>query len=280
MHDIQEKETAGIRYLERPGEGVPLLLLHGIGSNASSFSDMMKLLPGSLRVIAWHAPGYSTSTPLNVEWPVATDYADVLVSFIDELQLQQINVLGHSLGTLIAAAFATAYPQRVRLLILASCANGYGQRTGAVLGGSLAARITDLNALGAQEFSSRRAPKLVFEPCLNPEVVAKVKNNMSLLNPGGYAQAVRMLASGDLESTMKQCTVPTRFIVATRDQITPEAQTIAAARAWSAANNGEDPVIERIDDAGHAVYLQRPSAFAAVVQKLIGGSERPQASLT
>lgn len=268
MDEIQEKEAVGIRYLERAGSGIPMVLLHGIGSNALSFCDLIKALPPGVRVIAWHAPGYAGSTPLDLQWPQADDYARALSVFLHALDIHQINLLGHSLGTLIASAFAVNYADKVRLLVLASCANGYEHRKGDALTGSLAERISDLEALGAQAFAAKRAHRLVYDPQNNPEVVATVQHNMSMIELHGYTQAVRMLAAGDLNSTMKHCAIPTRFIIAERDEITPEQQTLNAASAWAEAN-GQAPVIERIADAGHAVYLQKTAEFAAIVQKMI-----------
>ena len=93
MYDIQQGEAAGIRYLERKGKGTPLVLLHGIGSNASSFSELMSALPDNLRVIAWHAPGYSGSTPLETEWPRAVDYADKLSVVLQALNMSAVDVV-------------------------------------------------------------------------------------------------------------------------------------------------------------------------------------------
>jgi len=230
--------------------------------------DMLNRLPDGIRVIAWNAPGYPGSTALEKDAPVASDYAGALLDFLDAIQIDRVNLVGHSLGTLIGAALAKSNPERIRLLVLASCASGYRAKSGAPLGEKLLSRIADLGTLGADQFAKLRAPRLVFEPQNNPDVVTKVQRNMARVNPAGYTQAVRMLASADLASTMKYCTVPTRFIVAADDQITPESQTLAAAAAWSEAY-GEAATIERIANAGHAVYVQKPAEFANLVMKLV-----------
>ena len=75
-------------------------------------------------MIAWDTPGYGESTPLKKPQPLARDYADALAMFLDVMQIQECCLVGHSLGTLIAAAFVRNYA-RTSALVLASCAMGY-----------------------------------------------------------------------------------------------------------------------------------------------------------
>jgi pimeloyl-ACP methyl ester carboxylesterase len=77
-----------------------------------------------------------------------------------------------------------------------------------------------------------------------------------------------MLASGDLSGTLADIAVPTGFVIGSEDQVTPAAQTDAAAAAVARAL-GTAPPVETIARAGHAVYLQRPAAFAEALTRLI-----------
>lgn len=260
MEPIEEKTAGGISYLERAGSGAAFVFLHGIGSNAGSYADLMRRLPAGQRAIAWNAPGYLDSKPLTMKSPRAEDYADQLAQFLDNLNLGQATIIGHSLGTLMAAAFAACYPKRVTQLMLAACACGYGAAKGEKLPPKAQVRIDDLALQGNQAFARERAPRLVFEPLLNPEIVARVEHDMSLVNPDGYAQAVHMLATGNLEASLSNVQADTRFIIGINDRVTPEQQTLRAVAARSKAD-GLTPEVFRIDQAGHAVYQQKPQEF-------------------
>src|SRR3546814_16252965 len=107
------------------GSGAPLVLLHGIGSAARAFRDQLAVLSAGYRVIAWDAPGYGDSINLPMPQPGAGDYAAALAAFLDALGVTSRHLLGHSLGALMAARFAAAYPQRVRSLTMASIAVGH-----------------------------------------------------------------------------------------------------------------------------------------------------------
>ena len=76
MSAIFQAFGRGFSYLARDGgAGTPIVLLHGIGSNAQSFVPLMQALDGRYPTLAWDAPGYGDSQPLTVDWPDASDYA-------------------------------------------------------------------------------------------------------------------------------------------------------------------------------------------------------------
>jgi len=272
MSELKIQKSDGISFIEREGSGPSVVFLHGIGSNAGSFRSVFDHLPSSCHLLAWNAPGYGDSDPLRPDWPTATAYAEALAKFLKARDLGSVILVGHSLGTLIAAAFARTYPDQVSHLILVSCAAGYGVPVGGDMPASVAARISDLETLGPKDFARTRAPRLVHQPAQYPDVVARVEDAMSKVTRSGYAQAVRMLASGSLNDTLRDLQGPCSFITGTEDQVTPPDQTFAAATAW-AESRGETPGMERIEQAGHAVYMQQPDAFAKTLQHLIASIE-------
>jgi len=261
--------SGDLSYILRSGPGPLVVFLHGIGSNAASFTPLFERLPAELSLLAWNAPGYAGSAPLAGDWPMASDYADKLANLLDHLGHGAVHLVGHSLGTLIAAAFARQFPERVQSLVLAAAAKGYGVPRGGVLPDGVQARLTDLARLGPVAFASARAGNLVHAPEKHPDIVARVEAAMAQVNPQGYAQAVRMLASGDLPGDLAHVAARPGFIIGAQDRVTPMAQTMAAADAWE-AELGSRPTVTEIGDAGHAVYLQRPDAFCAALLDHMG----------
>ena len=104
------------------GSGIPLMLLHGISSGAASWHKQMAL--NGFRVLAWDMPGYGESPMLVVERANAGDYADALAAMLDRAGVWQVVLVGHSLGALVASAFAAKYPERVLHLVLADLGAG------------------------------------------------------------------------------------------------------------------------------------------------------------
>ena len=96
MNEMAPGMAAGLSYLARGGGGdTPIVLLHGIGSNAQSFEPLIRVLSARHRVVAWDAPGYGRSQPLAVAWPDASDYAAALDRLLVELDVARCILVGH-----------------------------------------------------------------------------------------------------------------------------------------------------------------------------------------
>ncbi len=263
MSGWQTHTTGGIEYLDRPGDGPALVLLHGIGSQAASFSTLLPHLDPALRVVAWNAPGYGKSTPLAQDWPVAADYSRALERLLDALGLERVTLLGHSLGTLMGASFAAARRERVARLILAAPALGHGVPRGGTLSSAAQSRIDDLQRLGAEAFAEARAARLLHAPEKNPEALDLVRSTMSKVSLPGYGQAARMLASGRLLDDAERLSVPTDVIVGAEDRVTPPD---GARRAHAALRGAARGRLTLLPEAGHAIYQQAPARFAAALE--------------
>lgn len=92
----------------RPGAGAapPLVLRHGVGSNAASWGAMLAVLDPRMEAMAWDAPGYGNSTPLTAAWPRAAAYATRLEAAMAAVRpagyAQAVRALGS--GNLLADA--------------------------------------------------------------------------------------------------------------------------------------------------------------------------------
>jgi pimeloyl-ACP methyl ester carboxylesterase len=116
---LYERRGAVLRTFEG-GEGPPLLLVHGFGGAAWNFTELAPLLPGR-RLIIPDLPGHGGSSPLPA--PTLTGFADVLAEILEEQLLDApADVLGHSLGGVVALRLAERHPKLVRRLVLAAAA--------------------------------------------------------------------------------------------------------------------------------------------------------------
>ena len=266
MTAIAQRSDLGISYLARDGgDRTPIVLVHGIGSNAQSFVPLMQALDPRHPVLAWDAPGYGASEPLPVDWPDASDYAAVLNRWLAQVGALRCVILGHSLGALIAARFALASRNRTAALFLVSPALGHGIEKGEALPPAVATRISELDRLGAEKFAAARAPGLLADAGSRPEVLAMVEQAMAAVRRPGYDQAARLLAGGRLIEDAAKVDVPTAVIVGAQDRITPPAN----ARRVFAALRGEGHVYREIADAGHAVCQEQPAEVARAIVEIV-----------
>jgi pimeloyl-ACP methyl ester carboxylesterase len=234
--------------------------LHGIGSAAGSFRYQLEALSAGFRAVAWDAPGYGASTPLAIEHPDASDYAASLDAWLGALGIDRCHLVGQSLGTLIAAHFAAEQPTRVLSLTLASIARGHGRLPPSERQRLLSQRLDDLTELGPHGMAAKRGPRL-----LGPEATEAMRRTvieiMARIPAEGYAQAARMLSTGDITADLARLPagLPIQIIVGQADGITPPAGNLEIAAGFPAAS------VHVVPGAGHALYLEKPEEFNRLV---------------
>jgi pimeloyl-ACP methyl ester carboxylesterase len=274
LSSIKECEIATaagrISYLEA-GEGPVLLLLHGIGSGARSWRAQLMALSDKCRVIAWNAPGYDASTAFVTDAPGVQDYAEAIRDFLDTLGISRCDIVGHSLGALIAARFACAFPDYVRSLTLAGCAIGHARLEAAERERLLKSRIGDVEELGPHGMAEKRGPRLVTAAATD-EIRRQVIDTMAAVDPRGYAQASRMLSGGDMLGDLATLSsaLPLQFIYGSADVITPPEVNLRAAAICSHAP------VHVIEAAGHALYVEKAGEFNLLMRSFIGGIDGPR----
>jgi pimeloyl-ACP methyl ester carboxylesterase len=254
-----------IRYREfmgAPTPSPPLVLLHGIGSGSGNW--LHQLTDGSLgRVLAWDAPGYADSTPLKKNEPVAQDYAHMLWAWLDALQIQDVHLVGHSLGCIMAASAAQLQPARVKALTLLAPAQGYASAPMDVREKKRDERLQALAQLGVQKMAEQRAARLLSVQA-DAEQVQLAKHVMSRLNEGGYTQATHMLSAAairpDLQAFRQASAAPIQVACGDQDVITPPKACRELAEFIAA------PYTE-LAGAGHLCALQAPQAIASLLSQ-------------
>jgi pimeloyl-ACP methyl ester carboxylesterase len=268
MTGIRQRSDAGLSYFACDGgEGAPVVLLHGIGSNAHSFVPLTQALAGRCPSLAWDAPGYGESQPLPPAWPDASDYAAALSRLLAGLGISRCVLVGHSLGALIAGRFALLFQRRVAALALISPARGYGVEPGSALPAPVAERIDQLDQLGAPQFAAARAPGLLADPAGRPDVLQAVERSMAQVRRPGYDQAARLLAGGNLIDDARRIDVPCLVLVGAQDRVTPPANV---RRVFDALRGPpRRHAYREIAGAGHALCQEQPDLVAGAIAEFV-----------
>jgi pimeloyl-ACP methyl ester carboxylesterase len=240
------------------GPGLPLLLLHGIGSNARLWAGQFEPFGRTRRTVAWNAPGYRGSDPLPLDWPSPADYAEAALRLLDRLAIDRCVIVGQSLGAVMAVALEAVAPDRVAALVLASPATGYATPPGGNLPPTVAARIDDIRRVGPLAMADLRAPRLLSDGA-SPAARALVREAMAELDPHGYSQAARMLASADLVTAVASVRTSVLTIWGSADVITPPDRCRMVAEAAPGAHMLE------LDGPGHAMPAEAPGLFNSAV---------------
>ncbi len=252
---LYERRGALIRTFEG-GEGPPLLLVHGFGGAAWNFSELAPLLPGR-RLIIPDLPGHGASSPLPA--PTLAGFADVLA----ELLAGPTDVLGHSMGGVVALRLAERHPSLVRRLVLAAAAGISSSTrfaeltialTGIIQPGRIAGRRVGLVA------RSRRVRNLVFGgfEVANPDLLTERAVHGFLRGPTMHTDALGAglaLAADDPRRDLDRVRCPVLVLWGARDKQVPLDDGFEYARRLGAP-------LRVIADCGHLLIGERPDVCA------------------
>lgn len=163
-------------YIEK-GQGKPLILLHGNGENSGYFQGQIDAFSKLYHVYAIDTRGHGR-TPRGEKPFTIRQFAEDLLSFMDEHQIQKAHLLGFSDGGNIAMVFAIAHPDRVDRLIL----NGANLNAGGVkrstqipieIGYRIARRFAGKSDSARQ--NAEMLGLMVNDPNVSPEELAGIQ---------------------------------------------------------------------------------------------------------
>lgn len=112
-------------HVEVYGEGFPLLLLHGFTGDSSTWTPFFPVWGKHSRLIIPDIVGHGkTESPEDINRYRMEATAEDLILLLDHLGIEQVDLLGYSMGGRLALALALLYPERIRKLILESASPG------------------------------------------------------------------------------------------------------------------------------------------------------------
>lgn len=164
----------------------------------------------------------------------------------------------------MATAFAAKHSGRVRGMVLLAPAIGYGSTPREEADAKLRSRLAQLRELGVTGLADTRSKALVSKKA-SCEAVELIRWNMLRLSSEGYAQAARMLSTGDIIDAARQYSGPVLVACGTEDTITPEQKCKQAAAAFA---NGR---YVGLDGLGHASHIEDPLAVNQTIAEFLMG---------
>ena len=103
-------------YYQKFGNGVPLIMLHGITSSSNTWKHVVKTMEKYRTIIALDLRGHGKSDHFSTyKW---LDFSEDIVSIINRFIQEPVEMLGHSLGACVASQIAAIEPNYIRSLIL------------------------------------------------------------------------------------------------------------------------------------------------------------------
>jgi pimeloyl-ACP methyl ester carboxylesterase len=228
-HTLRGSEVGSTRYI-RQGHGHPVILIHGVGMAGSIWAPQIAALSTDFDVVAYDMLGHGGSSRPPADARLS-DYSDQLLSLVEALGLERPNIVGHSMGSLVALEFALNHPARlssVTALNAVYCRTAEQRR--AVLN-----RAEALEGVGDPGSSEGTITRWFGEPVppAMTEQADLVRSLLTSVDPLGYARTYRLFAQSDEahKGRLRELAVPALFMTGEFDPNSSPAMSKAMAKA-------------------------------------------------
>ena len=274
MWDLQRLEvptpSGPVVVHHRPGDD-PLLLLHGVAGSWSTWTPLLRAADGvgGRGLVLVDLPGWGSSPA--PDGPLDLDVvARALTTVLDTLEVDHVDVVGHSMGAFVGMHLAVVAPERVRSLALVS---------GTTVATADAARhpLRGLRTLPA--FTLLRAGLNATGEAARPMLRGLARVGLLPLVAAPVFTHVRRLDASVLDAFVEELR-PTRFTDAAQAAGDYDLGRWRSVSCPVTAIAGRDDVFARVsdlealralvpqvrtvllDDCGHFAHVERPDAVA------------------
>ena len=118
VHHVNVLDSIDIAYVDE-GSGPVVLFVHGLGSNLQAWKKTIDGLKAHHRCIAIDLPGYGKSSGGNLPYGMSF-FADALIGVVEALELEEVSLVGHSMGGQVSMHVALRqHPSIKRLALMA-----------------------------------------------------------------------------------------------------------------------------------------------------------------
>lgn len=241
------------------GEGVPVVLLHGLGLSGALWNRVRDGFgPGYMLILVDLRAAGQTRELQRVELSLER-WADDLAALLAALDVRRPVLVGHSLGASIALKYALEHPDDVRALALIGADATLSNLAPRML--ASAERIENLGLVAwVEEYWSKNPPFSAKSLDRDPGILAEYRELLLGNDPGDYVRQCRAIAGAEnLADRLGDISQPALVLIGGSDDRTlPEHGRQLAERL------GDARVVE-LPAVGHTLPLEAPGAVAAAV---------------
>ena len=246
-----------------PTDGVPVLLVHGLaGASLTEWYQVVPKLAVERRIIMVDHRGHGLSARADLRFDVADD-ADDLAGVLDALDVDQVDVVGYSMGGVIAQALALRHPGRVRKMVLLAtfATHSTGYRWLRWIGAVAARGWERVTGFGTPEV---RSGYLIARGAVKPEHARWVWRESMRRDVESGAQATFALLRFDSRDWVGRLDVEAMVVVPTGDFLVPPKWQYELASSIPGVS------LVEIEGAGHELVWTHADQVGDVLRGFLG----------
>ena len=239
------------------GAGPVVLFLHGIGGGHLAFAPQLETLAqAGFRAVAWDMPGYGHSDP--IEPYTFKGLAEKCMALIDALATrhgQQVSLVGHSMGGMVAQEVMVRRPELVSQLVLCGTSAAFGRADGDWQRQFVEQRMAPLQQGKTMAEVARELVPAMAGPRALPAGLRLAEHCMAGVSPGTYRRALEALVTFDRRQELAQISAPTLLVAGENDPNAPP----EVMRKMEQRILGSRSVV--MSGIGHLMNLESPDEF-------------------
>jgi sigma-B regulation protein RsbQ len=253
--------------LEAEGAEHPatLLFAHGYGCDQTLWHEVAQALPLTRRFF-FDWPGAGGADPAAYDPSRHADlegYADDLLVLLDELDLHDVVIVGHSVAASIGLLAARRAPQRFGLLAMVSPSPCFSNDPPAYTGGFGIAQLDQLIAglaEGQAAWSRSVAPLVMGHPD-RPQLASRLADSFCAMDPAIALRWAQATFLADIRLQVPQVFVPCLVLQSQDDALAP-----ATVGHWLHSHLPSSQLV-LLQASGHCPHVSAPAEVAAVLRE-------------
>ena len=240
------------------GAGPAIIFLHGVGSGKEGWRNQIDpILSIGWRFIAIDAPGFGT-TPLP-QAPGFQPHIQCVIETMDQLNISDAVLCGHSLGGMTVQEIAAAHAKRVNAIVLSATSPAFGRPDGGFQKQFLKQRFEPFDSGMTMPEYAQKFSKNLVDPAADQSAVSEIIDVMSPVSIEAYRMSMHTITAFDQRANLPNIEVPTLLIGGESDQNAPSNMMQKMAGKIPGANFIE------LKKTGHMAPVENPAKFNQVL---------------
>jgi len=238
---------------------IPILFLHGFNGNSKSWAYQFIHFRNKRSVIAIDAPGFGKSDPADLNM---FEIAKLVNNLLTNLGIKKFDLVGHSMGGMLAQIISAEFRDRVNKLVLSCTHKGYALPPESPLRQPYSQRLEERKRLSNEEFGKLRIQKMLPE-LEDKEIFSFLSIISEEITEGSIKSGGMAMQTLDTSTSLSKINQPCLILRGSKDVV------VSSERSKNLERSLPHAEVKELSNVGHAPYCEDSKAFNKVLEAFL-----------